>query len=412
VDGTHLIIALAAAGGLGAVVGLERQVSSHDAAITGARTFALYGMWGTGAAFAGAQFGGVAFGALALAFGALLAASHLTAAPVEHDPGTTTEAAAVAVFVAGTLTWFGEFIPAVILTVTTAAILGAKAPVHRMAARISMDDRRSALQFAVITGVVLPLVPDEPMGPYGALNPRHIWLMVVFVSAIGLLGYIGLRVAGSRGVGVSGILGGLVSSTAVTLGFGRLARAEPSLRPALSAGVIGASTLMFPRMLVYAIVLAPALARETAPILLGITVLIGLSAWLRLRSQRGHQAPPTPDVRNPLTLKVALQFGVLYGVIVLVAEILINEGAGASLPLLGFFSGVADVDAITLTAATLVRDGLAADMGARVMLLAAAANTLFKAGLVRAVGTREIGRDVGVVLVPAGLLTGVAAFLV
>lgn len=408
--GIELVVALAVGGGLGAAVGLERQVGEGEQR-TGARTFALYGTWGVAAAYAGDLYGGAAFAALAVGFIMLVVASHVMDVAVTDDPGTTTEAAQVAAFVVGVLAYRTEWTAAVVLAVATAVILGIKAPVHRFADQISEQDSRSALQFAVVTGIVLPLVPNEALGPYGAVNPREIWLMVVFVSAIGFIGYLGLRVVGGRSLGLTGVLGGVASSTAVTLGLSRLSRSSEALRPALAAGIVGASTLMFPRVLVEAAATAPALAVRLAPALTVLTVVTGIATvwWLR-RPALGTDEASVP-VRNPLTLTVAVQFGALYAVIVLLARALMVEVSTDSLVLLGAISGLADVDAMTLTAGNLVADGLEVETGARAVLVATATNTLVKVGLVWVLGTRGLARSVGLVLAPTAVLAGGLAFI-
>lgn len=408
--GVELLIALAAGAGLGAVVGLERQLGEGDHR-TGARTFGLYGAWGVAAAHVGELFGGAAFAALAFGFVALVVASYLHAAPASGDYGTTTEAAQVATFVVGVLAHQSEWVVAMVLAIATAVVLGTKSTVHHFAGQLSDQDSRSFLQFAVVTGIVLPLVPDEAFGPHGMVNPREIWLMVVFVSAIGFAGYLGLRLAGRRSLGVTGILGGIASSTAVTLGLGRLSRSSESLRPALAAGIIGATSLMFPRVLVEAWLTAPELALRIAPAVVGLTVVTGVSAvwWLRRETADTEEDPV--DVRNPLTLTVAVQFAALYGVIVAVGRVLAAEAPSGSLVVLGALSGLADVDAMTLTAGNLVSDGLAVEVGARAVLVAAATNTLVKVGLVWFLGTRALTRSIGFTLVPVAVLAAAVGYL-
>lgn len=408
--GIELVVALAVGGGLAAAVGLERQLGEGDQR-TGARTFALYGVWGVAAAHAGDLYGGTAFGALALGFLTLVVVSYVLDVQVTGDRGTTTEAAQVATFVVGVLAYGSEWIAAVALAVATAVIVGAKTAVHQFAGRVSKEDSRSALQFAVVTGVVLPLVPNEAFGPYGAINPREIWLMVVFVTAIGFVGYVGLRVVGGRSLALTGVLGGVASSTAVTLGLSRLSRLSGGLGPALAAGIVGASTLMFPRVLVEAAATAPAMAIRLAPAMGMLTAATGAATVWWLRRPVVGTGPTSVPVRNPLTLTVAVQFGVLYGVIVLLARALMAEVSTDSLVLLGAISGLADVDAITLTAGNLVADGLEVETGARAVLVATASNTLVKVGLVWGLGTRGLARSVGLVLVPTAALAGVLAFL-
>lgn len=408
----ELLASFAGAAALGAAVGLERQTEEPPGE-AGARTFALYAVWGTAAALVGDRFGAAAFGAAALAFGGLVIAAYLVGVRDTDDRGTTTEAAALAVFATGVLAYLDEWVVAVVLAIGTAVLLSSKTWVHRRLAHVQSEDRRIALQFAVVTGIVLPLVPDEPVGPLGAVNPREIWLMVVLVSAIGLIGYVALRAVGSRWLGFTGVVGGIVSSTAVTLGFSRLSRARANLRTVLAGGILGASALMFPRVVIEATAVAPGLGSRLAAILLPIGLALGAVAawWLRSPRHSREEAPGTVEVHNPLSLPVAVQFGALYGVVILIAAVLIDRAQASSLVWVGVASGIADVDAVTLAMANLVRNGVAVETGVRTVLLAVATNTLVKAGLVALLGTPALRRAVGLTLVPAAAVTGAAAVL-
>jgi uncharacterized membrane protein (DUF4010 family) len=410
----EIMVALLAAAGLGAVVGLERQEHHEQGGdpVAGARTFALYGLWGAATALFADRYGGAAFAVGAAAFAGLILVAYVLETRRREDYGTTTEAAALATFAVGVLAWNELYVPAVAITVGLAALLRAKEWFHRLSDRYSDDDVRAVLQFAVITAVVLPLVPDEDIGPFGAINPREIWLMVVFVSAIGLAGYLALRIVGSRGLGVTGLLGGLVSSTAVTLGFARMSQREDGLRSALVSGILAASGLMYVRVLVEAFVIAPDLGRRLTPLMVGLFLAVeGAALWWWTRPATGDQASDV-DLRNPLTLSIALQFGALYGVIVFFSKFLTDRVSDASLSIVGAVSGINDVDAITLSTANLVRDGLAVDVAARVVVAAVAVNTLVKGGLAVALGSRRLGIAVATVLGIAGTVAAAGWFVI
>jgi uncharacterized membrane protein (DUF4010 family) len=413
VDGS-IISAFAVAAGLGGVVGLERQLGREpDGEYAGARTFALYGVWGAAAGWLGDRIGAAAFVALAAAFFLLILAEYLVVATRDGDSGTTTEAAAMVVFVVGAFAWSQEWIAAAAITVGLTALLRAKEFLHSLSQRFSEEDVQAVLQFGVITAVILPLVPDADIGPWDAFNPFETWLMVVLVSAIGLVGYLALRTMGERGLGVTGFAGGLVSSTAVTLGFSRLSRVDDALRPALAAGILGASAIMYPRVLIEARVIAPPLAdRLTLPLVaLGLATGGVALIWLLRRGERSTSRSG-PRFRNPLTLTTALQFGALYAAIAFVAAALVDNVSENSLVLLGAASGIADVDAITLSAANLVEEGLDTDIATRVVLAAVTVNTAIKAALVALLGSRRLARAAAVVLALAAVLALVATLLV
>ncbi len=406
-DNTGFIITgFVAAAALGAIIGLERQLG-HDLddpesvdVYAGVRTFALYGVWGAAAAWFGDEFGAAGFVVAASAYAALLVANYIGVAMRIGDWGTTTEAAAFATFAIGVLTWREEFAAALALAVGTAALLRAKPFLRGLTERFSADDVVAVLQFGVISAVVLPLVPNEDIGPFDAINLRKIWLMVIFVSAIGLLGYLALRILGSRGLTLTGLFGGLVSSTAVTLGFSRMSKTRPRVVGALTAGVIAASGLMYARVLIEALVIEPDLATKLAVPLIGLFLLVEGAAvvWWR-RSVEHDQTESELQVSNPLTLSTALQFGALYGAIVFISKALLDRVGDASLNIVGAVSGINDVDAITLSTADLVGTaGLDPGRGAQVVLAAVTVNTLVKAAMALSLGSAKLGRPVAAVL--------------
>jgi uncharacterized membrane protein (DUF4010 family) len=316
------------------------------------------------------------------------------------------------VFAVGVLAWQEQLVAAVAIAVGTTALLRAKESLHQLSERFSDEDVRAVLQFGVITAVVLPLVPNEDLGPFGAFNPFEIWLMVVLVSAIGLVGYLALRVLGERGLGLTGVLGGLISSTAVTLGFSRMSKGQGLLRAVLAGGILGASALMYPRVLIEAQLVSPELADELVWPLVALGTLVGIAAvyWL-VRGGRSR-SEGTVEFRNPLTLGVALQFGLLYAAVVFISKAVLDRVTDSSLAAVGAVSGINDVDAITLSMANLVRDGLDPAPAARAVLAAVVVNTAVKAGLVVWLGSRRLAAPVVAVLLPAALVGLVAVMLV
>lgn len=420
-DSGAIVTALVAAAGLGAIIGLERQVRgrekdpTNEDAYGGVRTFALYGAWGAGAGYLGDRFGTSAFLVAALAFGLLVVASYLGVGSNTRDWGTTTEAAAFVTFIIGALAWDEQWVAATALAIGTAYLLRSKEFLHGLSKRFSEEDVQAVLQFGAITAVVLPLVPNEDLGPFDAINPRRIWLMVIFVAAIGLVGYISLRILGSRGLTLTGLLGGLVSSTAVTLGFSRMSKTSAaSLTNALAAGVIAASGLMYGRVLVEAYVIEPRLGRRLlVPLLILFIVVEGAAfVWWR-RGQQADKHDPELELSNPLTLTSALQFGALYGVIIFASKALLDRASEASLNIVGAVSGINDVDAITLSTADLVENsGLDPQVGAQVVLAAVAVNTLVKAGMAVVLGNKKLGRTVGTTLGVAAIASGLAWLIV
>ncbi|MBT8214171.1 MAG: MgtC/SapB family protein [Acidimicrobiia bacterium] len=413
-DTGQLIQGFLSAAALGAVIGLERQIGRGDTrAHAGARTYALYAAWGASAVFFGDRYGGVAFALALVSFAALVLVSYVAIGRAEGDWGTTSEIGSFVAFVVGALALADQLVVAVAIAVGTAALLRMKTPIYRLTKRFTDDDVRAALQFGVITAVVLPLLPDEDFGPFDAVNVRDIWLMVVFVSGVGFVGYVALRVLGRRGLPLTGLLGGLVSSTAITLGFSRMSKTRPGLRNALVAGILAAGGIMYVRVLVWAYLRSPELGRRlTAPMIV-LTVGVVGAALIAWRSSSVSDDPDEEiDVTNPLTLETALSFGALYGVIVFLSKALADNFADASLNIVGAIAGINDVDAITLSTGRLVSEGLDVTIGAQVVLIAVAVNTIVKAAMAMALGSRKLAAAVGTVLGVAALIAVGAWFVV
>lgn len=410
-----ILMAFVVAAGLGAVIGIERQIGRHDIedVSAGVRTFALYSLWGAATAYFAQLYGPAAFAVGTVAFAALIVSSYIIVARGTGDWGTTTELASLGAFTIGVLVWSDEVIVAAAIAVGIAALLRAKAWLHGITRRFSDDDVRAVLQFAVLSAIVLPLLPDQDYGPFEAFNPRRVWLMVVFVAAIGLAGYVALRLRGSQGLAITGLLGGLFSSTAVTLGFSKMSKDQPRLRTALVAGIIAASGLMYGRVLVEAAVFAPSLAAKLAVPLVLLFLLVESAAiwfWRRPIEAAGTDESGI-ELRNPVTLKSALQFAALYAVIVFIAKVLIDRASEAALSVVGAVSGINDVDAITLAMANEVaRQGLDPTVAAQAVLAAVTVNTIVKAGMAIILGSKLHGRSVGAVLGPAAV-AGVVAWV-
>lgn len=228
-----LLKALLVSALLGALLGLERQWSGqreNPAADTlaGARTFALWAALGTLCAWFAEQHQAGFFLAGFAGMNVFLALFLYRRAAHDRDIGLTTGAVGLATYLLGGLVWHGQSKAAVVVTVTMVVLLASKEWLHGLSRKFSRADVYQALQFAAVTGIVLPLVPDHPYGPYGAFNPFKIWLMVVLVSGLGFAGYVAVRIFGEdRGIAMTGLLGGLASSTATTLAMSRQSRAWP-----------------------------------------------------------------------------------------------------------------------------------------------------------------------------------------
>jgi len=379
----------ASAAGLGWVLGLERQRSLIGGdTFAGARTFAFIALVGALSAYIQLQYQAAWLVVAAfLGVTALVTVSYFLTAQKGFF-GATTEVSGLFTFLVGSLCGWGEMGLAAGVGVAGLLLLSMKGWSYQLAERISEEDVEAAVKFAVITAIILPLLPNEAYGPFESLrvlNPFKIWLMVVLISGLNFASYILVKVVGQRhGLGITGILGGLVSSTAVTLGFSQRSRVEPSLAAALTLGILLAWTVMFVRVVVMVSIVSPALGfRLGAGIGLMAGVNLVLCGFLWWRHRTGEKETETVESgQNPFNLSEAVKFGLLFGVVTFVAKAAQVLFGDTGLYIAGGLAGLTDVDAISLSMADLANTS-PADIGpaARTVLIAVISNTLVKGGM-------------------------------
>ncbi len=417
----ELLKALLVSASLGALLGLERQWSEERAnrpadSIAGARTFALWAAIGTLCAYFSREQQPWFF--LAGFAGMVVFLSLFIGRRPGEDEGLglTTGAVGLLTYLMGGLVFFGQSKTAVVLAVSVLLLLASKDPLHRLSQKFSRTDVYQALQFAAVTGIVLPLVPDRPLGPYGAFNPFSIWLMVVLVSGLGFVGYVAVRVLGeNRGVAVTGLLGGLASSTATTLAMSRRSRAFPASSQVCALAVVLACTVMLARVAVLVGAVSRPLLAAVAPWLALVAVpglLFALWSWRRF-AREPLPAGETRGVPNPLSLRVAIQFAILYALVVLLVRWANDVFGGAGVFWVSFLSGLTDLDAIALSLSQLQASGnIATSEAARGVLIATGANSLLKAALALGLGAPSLRRPIALILGGTVLVAALAAWLV
>jgi uncharacterized membrane protein (DUF4010 family) len=363
--------------GIGLLIGLERE--RNPSAKAGVRTFALVALLGTLAAKLDDAPWLVAVGLAAVA--AMLIAAYARE-PQAEDPGTTTVVAAAVCYLLGVLAGAGQPGLAGALAIGVTALLYFKPEIEGFSAGLQRHEQVSVLQFLVVTFIVLPILPDRGYGPYEALNPRNIWLMVVLVSGIGLATYIALRVAGERrGTLTTGVLGGLLSSTAATFLYARRSRDSAAMERLALAVVPLANLVPLARVAVLAAVVAPAILPALLPVV-GAALAGGLAvAALFMRDLRGADAP-VPESRNPAELGTALRFGAFYAVILVLAAWLSDAFGSRGLYAAALVSGAVDIDPINLSVLNLfAQERLAVRAALGAIALSYLANVLFKLGV-------------------------------
>lgn len=374
----------------GAAVGVERQQSGHatgpDARLGGVRTFTLLGALAGIAGLLTAASYPIAAALLIAGALALVVASYVRAS--KNDIDATTEVAALVVLGAGVLSGLGELRLSAALTTLTVLLLAEKPRLHGMVDRLDETMLLAAARVAVMSVVILPLLPEGPFGPAPGIRPRDLWILVLLFSSISFVGFIAQRLAGAAGYPLTGLLGGLVSSTSVTLTFARLSRAHRTQAAPLATGAVAASTILFLRVAVAVTVLdaalLPVLSRYlAAPFVAGLAALA--FAW---RSMDGPRSAPS-TLKNPLQFRAALEMAALFQVVLFGVHFARSWLGEGGLMAGGFLLGLTDVDALTLAMTRSVSTGTSIDLACRAILMGVIANCLMKAGIAMVVGGRR-----------------------
>lgn len=389
---------LGLAAALGLLVGLQREHAGTS--LAGIRTFPLVTLLGGLCALLGMSYGGWLVGAGLLAIGAVLVTGNLMhrgdkQGESRDGVGITTEVAALVMYALGAYLIQGVMEVAVVVAGALAVLLHLKPQMHAFVKRIEAKDLKAVMQFVLISLVILPLLPDQAYGPYGVLNPRNIWWMVVLIVGVQLAGYVLYRLVGQgAGTLLGGVLGGLVSSTATTVAYARQAHGSPQAAPLAATVIMLASTVSLVRVMVVAALVAPmAVGAIGLPLGVMLLVLVVLSLVQFLVVGRAPVQLPAAD--NPAELKPALFFGGLYALVTIGIAAAQDWFGNSGLYVVAVISGLTDMDAVTLSSTRMLAQGqLAADIAWRVILLAALANLVFKGGSAYVLGGKELGRRV------------------
>jgi len=407
-----LRVGVALVGGL--AVGIERQWSGKadgpGARFAGLRTFTLMGLVaGLSGWLWTAGLTGLAVILLAGVGGLIIVAYQ---AASRRDVDGTTEVAAFVVITAGVLAGAGyERVASAIIAITL-LLLVEKRQLHNLVRRLDVVEIRAAVRFLVMAVVVLPILPQGPFGPFGGVRPQQLWALVLFFSGLSFVGYLARRAVGpGLGYAMAGTIGGVLSSTSVTLTFSRLSRNHPTIGLPLAAGVLGANAVLFPRVLVASLVLEPRLAAALWPAFIAPFAIAVLLTWTGLRGRPINAAKPDGD-RNPLQIGAALQMAALFQVVlwgVSFAESRFGtQGLFGSAALLG----LADVDALTVSMARMTTtSAVVADAAARAVVIGIGVNTIVKLGIATVVGRGRFRPLAAIGLTLIAIALGVAVWL-
>jgi len=386
---------------LGALVGIEREKHKTEKTETiqtaGLRTFILLALFGAAAGWLSRELATPwILAAALLIIGAYVGVGYLvTTRETPQSPGLTTEIAALIVFVLGAMVIFGFSEIAIALGVVTAATLAYKDPLHEFVGKLGWDDVFAGLRLLIATFIALPLLPNRSIDPWGAINPYALWLLVILISGLSLVGYALTRWLGSlKGALITGLAGGLVSSTAVTLSFSREAHSNPKNTKALASGILMAWAVMFGRMLVLvAVVNTALLASLLVPFGLMGLVVGGLSALFYFRGG-ADKRPATAkelNVSNPFSLTSAAKFAALFALVLVAVKIAQETFPPSGTYAVAAVAGLTDVDAITLSMAQLAKNGTT-QVAVIAIVIAALVNTAVKCGIAIVLGGASLGK--------------------
>lgn len=406
---SHPSLALFVSLGIGLLVGLERGWEQRSAEegerVAGIRTFALVGLFGGVAGLLGDSLGAAAVAAGFVAITALVVAAYALTSWRQSSYGITTAVAALGTFGLGAVAAAGYPQGAAAAAVFMALLLGLKPEMHEWLRRLRRDELVSALQLLLISVVVLPLLPDRGLGPWEAFNPYRLWWLVVLVAGLSFCGHFAIRLLGEqRGVLLTGAVGGLASSTALTVQFARRGRLQAGLQPLLAVGIVLASATVPARMLVEVAVVNRQLLPAALPPLLsmvGATAAVGLALWWGARRAESGESL---EASRPFRLSVVLYFALLLAVISVAGEAArVYLGSGGVYALAGI-AGLADADAVTVSLANASRGALEDAVAVRALVLVAMAAAASKALLSLAFG----GRALALRVVAASVVTAAA----
>jgi len=416
VDTLELFQRLGLALAIGFLIGVERGWREREGAagsrVAGIRTFALIGLLG---GIWGALYpytGSIALGLAALGFAGGFTVFQWRESVVEGNLSVTTLIAGLVVFSLGTYAVLGKMTVAGAAGVATFALLAEREALHDFLKKVTWPELRAALVLLAMSFVLLPILPDRAVDPWGALNPYTLWVMTILIAAISYAGYVATRVAGARkGLLYAGAVGGLVSSTAVTLTYSQLANKKPGIARQTAPGIIASWIVSLVRMTGLASVIAPALLVPLAvPIAAAVAVLVACALFFNERAERETEAPQLA-LTNPFELGEVLRFGLLLAGVMLAAKLLLLGFGQSGLLPLAAVTGLADVDPITLSSARMLGTSLTPEGAALAILTAGGSNLVAKAGVAVAVGGVRHGASIVAAAALAIAAGGIALFL-
>jgi uncharacterized membrane protein (DUF4010 family) len=381
----NFIIRLLVAIGIGGLIGLERQYSamkSRSKSYAGIRTFVFLVLLGFIAALFNYLFTPWIYLGFFIAVSILIGVSYWFTSS-QGDHGATTEFSSLLAFVLGSMVFLGLIEISLMITVLILLVLSSKFKIKAIVGKITAEEMYDFIRFVVMALLIFPFLPDKTFGPYDVLNPKEIGWVIILTSGLGLVGYVLTKFLGAKkGILIGGIVGGLVSSTAVTWVYAKKSKENDALSASCATAILAASSIMFVRVLIWTSIFSQSLFTKLLPAI-GLTFLaaIGITLYIFFRRQNRTDENAEIPLSKPLDLKGALVFGLIYSLIILLVSYA-NENLGSSGTIISSaVAGFSDIDAITISMSKLAGGSLDLGIAAIAVLVASISNTLVKMGI-------------------------------
>ncbi len=389
-------IRLSVATGIGFLIGLEREhtaINNNEEAFAGTRTFVFVVLSGFLGAMMHFLFTPWIFIGILLAVVSFIAISYWITSS-KGDIGGTTEFSALLAFLLGGLTFLGYLELSLMVTVIAMVLLSSKVKLQTIIGKITEEEMYALVRFVVLALLILPFLPDQGIGPFGVINPQEIGWIIVLTSGLGFLGYLLIKFLGhDRGIVLTGIIGGLVSSTMVTWIFAKKSKDAPTLSPHCATAILAASSIMIIRVLIWVFIFNTALAPGLyLPV--GLIFLAGMGATLFLHFRKNDQLAVDTSLPagKPLNMQSALTFGVIYTLIILLVSYTHEYFGQSGMYISSVIAGLTDIDAITISVSKLAGNSLTMDIARNAIILATISNTVIKIGIALWAGSGELKR--------------------
>ncbi|OGT65903.1 MAG: hypothetical protein A3I13_04025 [Gammaproteobacteria bacterium RIFCSPLOWO2_02_FULL_47_50] len=413
----QILFDLFTAFGIGLLIGIERgwkgRAKEEGNRIAGIRTFTLAGILGGISGQLSLVTGSWLLGAIFFSFTIMITVGHYIGTKESSDIGITSQVALLITFILGAWAAYISNIYVFGVAVVVIAILGYKPEIHKAIKNIETEEIYAGIKLLVISVILLPVLPDKGYGPFEALNPYWLWWMVVLITGLSFIGYVSIKHFGDRiGILLTAISGALASSTAVTLSLAHMAK-RTQVTPMFMAGILIASAIMLVRIVIEVAVVNPALLQMLwIPIAAMLTPTVLGTLWLwKSQGKPGNEKHEPLTLHNPFQISMALKFGILLGVVILLAEAMKEWFGDQGIYVLSVLSGLMDVDAITLSLSRIAINNLSETTAVRGIILAAITNTLVKGILFAFITNIKVSLKL-ILIIIASCIAGLAGIMV